>query len=113
MDQKYNGWTNYETWRIGLEIFDGYEMNCIDSADSQEEALEMVEPENLKDYAQDILISDGKNEHSLTISYALSFIADANYHEISEHLKDNIKEHFDERESERQILNYLGRLNNE
>ena len=22
-DQKYNGWTNYATWRVNLEIFDG------------------------------------------------------------------------------------------
>ena len=24
-DNTYNGWTNYETWRVMLEIFDGYE----------------------------------------------------------------------------------------
>ena len=22
---KYNGWTNYETWRVNLEIFDGFD----------------------------------------------------------------------------------------
>ena len=22
---KHNGWTNYATWRINLEIFDGYD----------------------------------------------------------------------------------------
>ena len=24
-DQKYNGWANYETWRVNLELFDGYD----------------------------------------------------------------------------------------
>lgn len=24
-DQKYNGWTNYATWRVNLEIFDGFD----------------------------------------------------------------------------------------
>ena len=23
----YNGWHNYETWRVMLEIFDGYEVD--------------------------------------------------------------------------------------
>jgi hypothetical protein len=25
-DQKYNGWTNYATWRVNLEIFDGIDL---------------------------------------------------------------------------------------
>jgi len=101
MDQKYNGWTNYETWRIGLEIFDGYEMNCIDSADSQEEALEMVEPENLKDYVEEILLADGQNEQSLVMSYAMAFVEDVNFYEISEHLQDDVKRHFEYEKKER------------
>ena len=24
-DKKYNGWTNYATWRVQLEIIDGYD----------------------------------------------------------------------------------------
>lgn len=24
-DTTYNGWTNYATWRVALEIFDGYD----------------------------------------------------------------------------------------
>ena len=26
-DTKYNGWTNYATWRVNLEIFDGNELD--------------------------------------------------------------------------------------
>ena len=24
-DKKYNGWTNYATWRVNLEIIDGHD----------------------------------------------------------------------------------------
>ena len=24
-DKKHNGWTNYATWRVNLEIIDGYD----------------------------------------------------------------------------------------
>jgi hypothetical protein len=26
-DTKYNGWTNYATWRVNLEMFDGANWN--------------------------------------------------------------------------------------
>ena len=26
-DTKYNGWTNYATWRVDLEVFDGVNPN--------------------------------------------------------------------------------------
>ena len=26
MSEKYNGWTNYATWRVNLEIFDGMDI---------------------------------------------------------------------------------------
>jgi len=26
-DNKYNGWTNYETWRVNLEIFDNFDIS--------------------------------------------------------------------------------------
>jgi hypothetical protein len=25
IDTKYNGWTNYATWRVNLEMFDGFD----------------------------------------------------------------------------------------
>lgn len=29
-DTKYNGWTNYATWRVNLEMFDGQPVHDID-----------------------------------------------------------------------------------
>ena len=32
-DTKYNGWTNYATWRVNLEMFDGFEPDGTMEAD--------------------------------------------------------------------------------
>jgi hypothetical protein len=68
----YNGWTNYATWRVMLENFDGEEREL-----SSEECKEMIE---------EYLELQCDNE--LTLSYALAFINDVNWHEISDALKN-------------------------
>ena len=30
MTDKYNGWTNYATWRVNLEMFDGQPVEWLD-----------------------------------------------------------------------------------
>ena len=79
-DKNYNGWTNYETWRVNLEIFDGYE------TDGQR-----VDEEYLKDMAEEIVLG-GVDEQLLAHSYAHAFMSDVNWHEIAEHINDEIKE---------------------
>ena len=44
MNKEYNGWTNYATWRINLEIIDGIEIDTIICA------------EYIKEYITDILL---------------------------------------------------------
>jgi hypothetical protein len=69
---KYNGWTNYATWRVNLEMFDG-----TDQAWSADDA---------KDYAEQY-ITDTTDE-GLARDYALAFMADVNWYEIAEHYTD-------------------------
>ena len=69
----YNGWTNYSTWRVMLENFDGEERRL----DAQE-CKEMVE---------EYLELQCDNE--MTLSYALAFLNDVNWYEISDALQDN------------------------
>jgi len=65
----YNGWTNYATWRVNLEMFDGYEGTL--SADTAREIVE--------EYIE------GSSVEGLARDYALAFIADVNWHEIAGH----------------------------
>ena len=70
--QTYNGWTNYSTWRIMLENFDGEERQ--------------LEAQECKEMVEEYLEINCDNE--LTLSYALAFLNDVNWYEISNALKD-------------------------
>ena len=76
MDTKYNGWTNYATWRINLEMFDG----C-DSYYSADSAREFVEE-----------CIEQTSDEGIARDYALAFISDVNWYEISEHLEEFLDE---------------------
>jgi len=78
----FNGWTNYATWRVNLEIFDG--------VDLQEIGLEGLPlaglGEAVRSFAHEIVL-DGAN--GLAHDYALAFLSDVNWYEIAKHLKEN------------------------
>lgn len=86
-DTKYNGWTNYATWRINLEIFDGFEPNEYYSAFDPSNAYQLGE--SLKDYATEIIEQSGDG---LARDYALAFISDINWYEIADHMITNYLE---------------------
>jgi predicted nucleotidyltransferase len=74
-NKTYNGWTNYPTWRVNLEIFDGYEKKP-----------EYINADSVKELAEEVIFSDSND--SLAISYARAFLSDVNWFEIAEHLKE-------------------------
>jgi hypothetical protein len=74
--EKYNGWTNYATWRVNLEIFDGYDPDG-----------RLVCPFELQDYAEEII--EGQAEaRSLALDYAMAFLAAVNWCEIARHINE-------------------------
>ena len=77
---KYNGWTNYATWRVNLEMFDG-----IDPFEMYGSNLDHSDlPGYLKEEACNIL--ENQTEPGLALDYALAFISDVNWHEIAAHM---------------------------
>ena len=79
----YNGWTNYATWRVRLELFDGYDGasdNDLDAYDLGQSLREMLE-ENLSEQGS-----------GLVLDYALAFLADVNWREIAEHMIEDYRE---------------------
>ena len=70
---KYNGWTNYATWRINLEMFDGGDYSGCDAVFFRCTAI-------------DILENDCPTE-SLAFDYAMAFLDEVNWHEIAENHK--------------------------
>lgn len=85
-DKTYNGWTNYATWRVQLEIFDGMEID-----------QEMTH-EDVKDYAEQII--EDTSTPGLARDYALAFLSEVNWGEIADNLNDyneiNLRDEEDE-----------------
>lgn len=90
MSEQYNGWANYATWRINLEMVeaDGYysvleDWHPTSTADDLKYDLAHV----IKDNCTDTL----REEHGdgLTLDYALAFIDDVNWREIASHIVED------------------------
>jgi hypothetical protein len=88
-DKTYNGWTNYATWRVNLEIFDGLETSEMFDLGLPVEQLRHV----LQDYAEEVVdmsINDPEAP-SIARDYALAFLSDVNWYEIAKHMIDDAK----------------------
>ena len=91
MSDTYNGWTNYATWRINLEIFDGTNLE-----DMSWDGMDTSDLANaLQEYAQEIVFLEC-NEKSLAYSYAMAFLSEVNWYEIAEHLLEDFKQESEE-----------------
>jgi len=78
--EKYNGWSNYATWRINLELFS--DMNYTDYFD------ELPTTEFLEDYVENVVF-DHSGNMGLMEDYARAFLNNVNYYEILEHIREN------------------------
>jgi hypothetical protein len=84
-DTTYNGWTNYATWRVNLEMFDGIEPREWFKTDDQYEMSKQ-----LKDFAEELVTGDVGE--GLAADYALAFMADVNWYEIAGHLIQTLED---------------------
>jgi len=88
--ETYNGWTNYATWRVNLEIFDGFDItDYFGDVEERNDAYYLGDA--LKDYAEEILSID-TDTSSLVYSYAMSFLSDVNWIEIASSLIETYKD---------------------
>ena len=82
-DKKHNGWTNYATWRVNLEIIDGYDWYEHEHVDA-DYVKELVE-----DAVFGSLIGNG---NGLVEDYANAFLSEVNYYELAENINELIDE---------------------
>jgi hypothetical protein len=81
MDAKqYNGWTNYATWRINLEIFD-------DSENFEDYFYRDITADLCRDYAEEVIFCSAPN--GLVKDYANAFLWEVNWYEIADNLNKN------------------------
>lgn len=89
--ETYNGWTNYATWRVNLEIFDGFDPTEYYSAADLTDAYRLGE--SLHEYAEQILFECGDcSDSSLAASYARAFLSDVNWTEIASSMIESYRE---------------------
>ena len=83
--EKCNGWTNYATWRVNLEILSDMEFD------------EQVSADYLKDLVEDCVFSNYEMHSGshLVEDYARAFIAQVNFYEIAEAINIELQTNFE------------------
>jgi len=99
MTESYNGWRNYATWRVRLEIFDG-----LDLSDWGWHKLEPYElGREMREYVEQLLEEEsgrpGQPGVPLCLSYALAFLEDVDWREIADAMLCDYADESDEAES--------------
>jgi hypothetical protein len=76
---EYNGWSNYATWRVHLEMFDG-----MDPADMFPGVTDLRDlTEAVRYYAQEHI---EETSSGCARDWALAFLSDVNFREIARHM---------------------------
>ena len=79
--EKCNGWTNYATWRVNLEILSDMEFE------------DQVSADYLEDLVEELVFIDVKD--CLAADYARAFIAQVNFYEIAEAVNIELQTDFE------------------
>ena len=83
----YNGWTNYETWRIHIEQFDGTDpADVYGCAEFTRDELKERLQETLLDHIEESV------EDNYLRGYLLTFLEPVNWGEIADHLIEQFAE---------------------
>ena len=89
-DNKCNGWTNYATWRVNLEILSDH-----DFAQQVLHGGALPIVEDLENIVNETLFGEYRAHNTLTSTltedYARAFIAEVNYNEILDHILEEIE----------------------
>ena len=90
MDKGYNGWANYETWRVNLELIDGYPAEDVLSDMRDVSRDEMVKDlaDILEEYAVYSVI-EWPEEGTFARSIVDDFLCKVDWEEIAEHYVDD------------------------
>ena len=79
MKEKHNGWTNYATWRINLEVIDGIVFETKTCAAT------------IKEIIDDVVFSQYDGMNSLMYDYASAFISEVNFYEIAQSINEELE----------------------
>jgi hypothetical protein len=82
-DKRYNGWTNYATWRVNLELLSDY---CDSLEGDRQTFADVAELASaLEDYVTECFDRYDDGGGGILRDYAEAFVSDVNYEEIADH----------------------------
>ena len=84
--EKCNGWTNYATWRINLEILGDMKFE------------DQVSADYLEDLVEELVFIDKKITYfgnCLVADYARAFIAQVNFYEIAQSINEELQTNYE------------------
>ena len=73
--ETYNGWANYATWKVALELFDG--------TDAKTFTDDIVDAYDLSKIIEAWVEEHLEQNNKLALDYALAFVANVNFYEIA------------------------------
>ena len=77
--EKYNGWTNYATWRVNLEVINGIVFETKTCAAT------------IKEIIDDVVFSQYNGMNSKMYDYASAFISEVNFYEIAQSINEELE----------------------
>ena len=97
-NEQYNGWSNYATWRVQLEIVDEETHNMLQNDERYFDSLSVdMIAEQIKDMVEELVHNYTKeNENGIGCiieGWTLAFLDDVNWTELAEHAKELSKEY--------------------
>ena len=87
----YNGWSNYATWRVSMEMFDGFDVQDaypVEVAENDAYGLSL----QLKNYADNLVCDPFADSRLFAVNYARAFLQDVNWREIAEHMLRDVEQ---------------------
>lgn len=81
----YNGWTNYSTWRVKLELLDGITLSDVGFYNTDQNSYSVyLIARHLEDYVEQLIIDT--TPEGVGRDYALAFVNDVDFEQIAEHM---------------------------
>jgi hypothetical protein len=99
MSNKYNGWTNYETWNFNLWITNEESdySHALELAEDSKDRYELSK--KLESWAEDMaddVLRSYEYAHGFIKDMVNSSVKEVNFYEVAEHLWDEIHEEEEE-----------------
>ena len=83
---KYNGWYNYETWKVNMEFGLNDDLEMYEGLKDTYEIADYIQ-----NYIEEVMLNAvDEDTNNIAYQYAISFLLSVNWHEIAEHVKENI-----------------------